>query len=57
MGKLEEEGAEITTDARGITIREESPEREAPPLDAPPDTPRTAPDLTPLREEEAELPN
>ncbi|MBD59212.1 MAG: penicillin-binding protein [Citromicrobium sp.] len=56
-GPVEEEGAEITTDARGITIREESPEREAPPLDAPPDTPRTAPDLTPLREEEAELPN
>ena len=50
---VEEEGSEITTDSSGITIREEAPDREAPPLDAPPDAPRTAPDIAPVREEEA----
>ena len=49
---VEEEGAEITTDSRGITIREEAPRDEAPPLDAPQDSPRSAPELAPVREEE-----
>ena len=44
---IEEEGAEITVDESGVTTRE------APPLDAPPDEPRTAPEIAPLREEEA----
>ena len=54
---VEEEGSEITTDASGITIREESPDREAPPLDTPPDTPRAAPPLPAAREEDGALPN
>lgn len=44
---LAEDGAEITTDESGITIRE------APPIDAPTDAPRPAPEIAPLREEEA----
>ena len=43
---VEEEGAEITIDGAGVTTRE------APPLDAPPDAPRPAPELPPVREEE-----
>ena len=54
---VEEEGSEITTDASGITIREESPDREAPPLDAPPDTPRPAPPLPAAREDEGAVTN
>ncbi|NCP17636.1 MAG: penicillin-binding protein [Erythrobacter sp.] len=45
---VEEEGRELIIDESGITVR-----AEAPPIDAPPDAPRTAPELTPLREEEA----
>ena len=48
---VEEEGSEISTDSSGITIRE------APPLDAPPDTPRPAPPLSATREGEGALPN
>ncbi|MBB3033215.1 transglycosylase domain-containing protein [Alteriqipengyuania lutimaris] len=47
-----EDGSEITIDAQGITIREEAPDRQAPPIDAPADAPRTAPEIAPLREEE-----
>jgi|TARA_R100000049_G_C1954208_1_gene105453 penicillin-binding protein 1A len=50
---IEEDGVEITTDESGITIREISPDRQAPPIDAPADAPRVAPDLAPVREEEA----
>ena len=50
---VEEDGSQITTDAQGITIREEAPDREAPPLDAPPDAPRAAPDIAPLREDDS----
>ena len=48
-----EDNAEITTDASGITIREETPDREAPPIDAPPGEPRAAPPLPPAREVES----
>ena len=43
---VEEEGAEISVDESGVTTRE------APPLDAPPEAPRTAPELAPVREDE-----
>ena len=48
-----EDNVEITTDASGITIREETPDREAPPIDAPPGEPRAAPPLPAARETEA----
>ncbi len=45
--------APIDFRASGITIREETPDREAPPIDAPPGEPRAAPPLPAARETEA----